>query len=1027
MLFGPFRFSRYFWGILPLLLSLSGLWGQTKPVEGLRERPPQVHALTNARIVPVAGAVIEKGTVVLRDGVIVAVGAEVAVPADARVWDYSGKTIYPGLIDVFSDLGMSAPEDQRGGRSSDEGELTLSGPHHWNEKVRAETAALQQFSPGKKDLDRLRQMGFTAAWVVPQTGIFRGNSAVVSLNGSDLSAAVIRDEVAQHLTFQRGGSGYPSSLMGIIALIRQTLLDAEWYARAREAYRQNPHQPAPETNAALAALEKVIRKQQSVVFAVGDDLEFLRAQKIIEEFGLRARIKASGWEYRQIAAVRAANFPLILPLNFPETLHAATPEDVLDLELGELQHWYLAPENPRRLYESGLQISFTRDGLDAKQDFYAQLRQTIERGLPESAALAALTQNPAKMLGIETELGSIAPGKRAHLLVTDGDLFAKDRKIIDVWVDGQRHAITPLPEVDPLGKWQAHLNLPGAAAPLSAELNISGKPEKFSARLLTADSTEIRFTRAEADHRRLFFSLPGDSLGHPGVMLLSAALSEKTLHGTGLLPDGQRFEWQATWQEALPEKASKSAQDSTGKWDYRPQMMWDAYGRSGLPEQPAHLLVKNATIWTSGPQGRLANADMLVSGGRIAGIGANLTAPDGAVIIDATGKHLTPGLIDAHSHSGIDRGVNEGTQAVTAEVRIGDVVDSYDIAFYRELAGGLTVANQLHGSANPIGGQNSVIKLRWGAPPDGLKIADAIPGIKFALGENVKQSNWGDNYTSRYPQTRMGVETLIRDRFKAARDYENAWQRYRSLSKKEQARTIPPRRDLELDALLEILRGERLIHCHSYRQDEILMLCRVAQEFGFTIGTFQHVLEGYKVAEAIRETAIGASTFSDWWAYKFEVYDAIPFNGTLMTRAGVNVSFNSDSNELARRLNTEAAKAVKYGGLPPEEALKLVTINPARQLKIDHRTGSLEPGKDADFVIWNGDPLSAYSLCEQTWIEGRKYFDRTEDQALRQQVAAERAELLQRYLRSGKKGNGGPKSPAKKEPGEYSCRHEGTH
>jgi N-acetylglucosamine-6-phosphate deacetylase len=422
------------------------------------------------------------------------------------------------------------------------------------------------------------------------------------------------------------------------------------------------------------------------------------------------------------------------------------------------------------------------------------------------------------------------------------------------------------------------------------------------------------------------------------------------------------------------------------------------YGRTALPDQPTNLLIRGATIWTCGPHGKIENADLLISKGKIVQVRQNLTAPAGAMIIDANSKHITPGLIDAHSHSGISGNVNEGTQAVTAEVRIGDVIDSHDIAIYRELAGGLTAANQLHGSANPIGGQNSVIKLRWGMQPEEYKISDAPPGIKFALGENVKQSNWGDQFTTRYPQTRMGVEQIIRDRFKAALDYEKEWQTYTSL--KNNQGIIPPRRDLELETLLEILRGKRLVHSHSYRQDEILMLVRVAEDFGFQIATFQHVLEGYKVAEALAHHGAGASSFSDWWAYKFEVYDAIPYNGTLMHNAGVVVSFNSDSDELARRMNLEAAKAVKYGGVSEEEALKFVTLNPAKQLRIDHRVGSLEPGKDADFVIWSGSPLSTYSLCEQTWIDGRKYFDIEEDKAMRKQVEAERARLIQKVLAS---------------------------
>jgi imidazolonepropionase-like amidohydrolase len=417
------------------------------------------------------------------------------------------------------------------------------------------------------------------------------------------------------------------------------------------------------------------------------------------------------------------------------------------------------------------------------------------------------------------------------------------------------------------------------------------------------------------------------------------------------------------------------------------------YGRLE-PAKQQNVLITNATIWTGGTQGIIQQGSMLVVEGKIKYVGgvADIDTFSEVLTIDAQGKHITPGLIDCHSHTGISGGVNEGTQANTAEVRIGDCIDPDDIDFYRQLAGGLVAANQLHGSANPIGGQNSVIKLKWGSPASEFPIEDAIPGIKFALGENVKRSS------GRYPNTRMGVETFIRDAFTAAKEYKAKRERYDALPASERASTMPPQRDLELETLVEILDRKRLVHCHSYRQDEILMLIRLADSFGFTIGTFQHVLEGYKVADAIAKHGAGASSFSDWWAYKVEVMDAIPYNGSLMTEVGVLVSFNSDSDELARRMNTEASKAVRYGNLPPEEALKFVTINPAKQLRIDDRTGSLEVGKDADFAIWSGDPLSTYSRCEQTWIEGARYFSLEEDLKAREDIQRERTRIIQKIL-----------------------------
>ncbi len=434
--------------------------------------------------------------------------------------------------------------------------------------------------------------------------------------------------------------------------------------------------------------------------------------------------------------------------------------------------------------------------------------------------------------------------------------------------------------------------------------------------------------------------------------------------------------------------------------------------KNAQPPQPDVLVVRHATIWTSGPQGRLADADLLVRHGKVAAVGSHLTAPAGAIEIDATGKHVTPGIIDPHSHSDIVGNVNEGTNIVTSEVRIEDVVNAESIAVYRELAGGVTAVNLLHGSANAIGGQNAVVKLRWGALPDEMFFG-APPGIKFALGENPKQSNWGDAAEGkrRYPQTRQGVEQAIRETFLAARDYQRQWDDYRRDPHPDR---IPPRRNLQLEAVAEILAGKRLVHAHSYRADEILMLMRLAEEFGFHIATLQHVMEGYKVADEIARHGAGGSTFSDWWAYKYEVVDAIPYNGAIMWQRGVVTTFNSDSNELARRLNLEAAKAVRYGNVPETEALKFVTLNSAIQLHVADRIGSLEAGKDADFVIWSGSPLSTYSVAEQTWVDGRKYFDRAADLKHRDELARERAALVAKVKAESKSeapAGAAPKTP----------------
>jgi imidazolonepropionase-like amidohydrolase len=448
-------------------------------------------------------------------------------------------------------------------------------------------------------------------------------------------------------------------------------------------------------------------------------------------------------------------------------------------------------------------------------------------------------------------------------------------------------------------------------------------------------------------------------------------------------------------------------------------------GRGVLTNPPA-LLLTNATIWTCGPAGRLEGASLLIENGKIAEVGATVRHPDGALVEDGTGKSITPGIIDIHSHSMILGGVNEGTLPSSAMVRIGDVVNSESANIYLQLAGGVTESHLLHGSANPIGGQCCLIKLRDAAGPEELKFEGAPPTIKFALGENVKQSNWGEKVTNRFPQTRMGVQAFYANRFTAARQYLQAWTNYNKAVQSGAPAPVPPARDLELEALGEILQGKRFIHCHSYRQDEILMFIRLMQSFGVQVAAMHHVLEGYKVADELAAAGVGASSFSDWWAYKFEVYDAIPYNGALMHDRGVLVSFNSDSDDLARRLNFEAAKAVKYGGLSEVEALKFVTINPARQLRVDQRVGSLEAGKDGDIAIWSKSPLDSTTVCLETWIEGKKYFDRSLDAQRTAALEDERKALLakaRKVLKSGGPDEGGS-AKAKEQFFETALEHQ---
>lgn len=993
---------------------------QTAPVEGLKTATPTVHAFINARIVHAPGKVTDNGTLVVRDGVIVAAG-RVSAPPDAREWDLAGLTVYPGLIDGASDYGMPKPPE-RGAQQGSEfaRQPEPRGANDWNPQVLPHIDAAELFSPDPKAAEKLRASGITAVVTVPSRGIFRGASAVVSTGEGTPNRLLVKPRVAQHVGLVVPPSeGYPSSLMGAIALVRQTLYDARWYRQAWEAAGKNPSLPRPESNEALAALRDAAAGGMPVVVEGSSEWQVLRADAIAREFGLNAILRGSGTEYRRLEAVRGTKRSLLIPVAFPDPPAVQTPEEALQVSLAELRHWDEAPENPARLRQAGVTFAFTSAFLKDPSTLLRQVRRAVERGLPPDDALAALTVVPAKLFGVDRTLGTLEAGKAANFIVTGGDLFASKTMIHEVWIDGRRYEVKARPETDVRGTWSVTWEGQGASDSLA--LTVKGEadaPKAALRRIREFPATAFELRQAG---RRVALSFRGDSLGTPGMVRMTGLVERDTMAGQGEWPAGRAFTWMARRVAPASAEPDTVRPKPPAKASFPPVYPPGEFGRPSLPERPATVLVRGATIWTAAAPAPLENADLLVRDGKIVRVGSGLDAPSGALVVDGRGKHVTPGLIDAHSHMAVEGSVNEGAQAISAEVRIGDVIDPDDIGIYRALAGGLTAAHVLHGSANPIGGQSQLIKMRWGALAEETLFEGAPPTIKFALGENVKQSNWGDRYTSRYPQTRMGVEQIMRDAFRRALEYERAWKNW------EAAKAgVPPRRDLELDALLEVVRGKRLVHCHSYRQDEILAMMRVAEEYGFRIKVFQHILEGYKVADVMAQHGAGGSSFSDWWAYKLEVYDAIPHNGALMHAQGVLVSFNSDSDELARRMNLEAAKAVRYGGVGEEEALRFVTINAAKQLMVDQRVGSLEAGKDADFVIWSGHPLSTYTVCEQTWVDGRRYFDLGEDLVLREQVQRERSVLVQKALEAPKsppgEGSGGP--PPR---GEWSAGREKPH
>lgn len=985
--------------IIFLLILMSFAAAQVAPTEGLHDRTPRVFFLKGATLVPEPGKVIPAGEIVIRDGLLESVGKVARMPADAFEIDLTGKTIYAGFIESYLMAARSKNDENRHPSLKEEETAT----EHWNPRVKPQRSALEKFEPDEKEIEELRSLGFTAAQLVPPQGIFRGSSALIHLDRWSQNSIIDEDGPAQILAFEHGGWGdtlYPNSLLGAVALIRQTFLDAEWYGRAHEIYRRFPHDnEQPEMDRSLEALERQVKEKRAMCLEVENELDALRAIRIAREFDLNLWLRGSGYEYRRLTEIGELNPFVILPVNFPPRPNVDTWESALQHSQDRLRHWDQAPDNPVRMKKAGIPFALTSHGIQQKSDFRKNVIRSVERGLSPDDALASLTTIPAGYLQLKEYLGTIEKGKIANLVVTDGDYFSRDSDVVEVWIQGKRFPVRIDPAEELRGKWVFYWRFDDLNR--TDTLDIGGEKSGLKGTLL-ADTVRIELKSIVLEKNgAVSLLVKGDTLGLDGMVRFSGMVRGDKARGQGRLPNGRLIDWEANRVSGY-EEPRPTPKLVEGPSELTVTYPDGAYGLDAAPVQPPLVLVKNATVWTCGPQGTLEESDLLIKQGKIWRIGKNLTISrriDDAVIIDARGKHVTPGLIDAHSHSATSS-VNEGTQPVTAEVRIEDVLNSNDINIYRELAGGLTVANVLHGSANPIGGQNAVIKLRWGERPEGLLFEGAPGGIKFALGENVKQSNWGDKYSTRYPQTRMGVEQLIRDSFLAAQEYRRRWDEHRG-TRASSLKKIPPRRDLELEALAEILEGKRLVHSHSYRQDEILALIRVADDFGFRIATFQHVLEGYKIAEAIMKHGAGASTFSDWWAYKFEVFDAIPFNGTLMQRVGVVTSYNSDSGELARRMNTEAAKAVKYGGLSDEEALKFVTLNPAIQLGIDGRVGSLEEGKDGDFVIWSGHPLSTYSMCEETWIDGKNYFSRVKDQSMTRKLERERNDLIQKILQSG--------------------------
>ena len=994
-----------------LIICVAKIQAQTTfPSNGAPFNSHSVYAFINATIYTDFETVLKNGILLVQDGKVIDAGEKIALPENAIIVDVKGKFIYPSFIDIYSDYGLSAIKQERKESRGPQMESSVKGAYGWNQAIRSHIEAYKLFTHNAEKAEEIKKIGFGTVLSSYKDGIVRGSGVLLNLNNARENNSIVIDKAAAFYSFSKGSStqDYPSSLTGGIALLRQTYYDAAWYKtnKNNEEYNIN-----------LDEFNKL--QNLPSIFEANDKFNSLRAAKVGKEFNVNYILKGSGNEYQRISDIKNTNCRFIIPLNFPDAYDVEDPYDAQAISLAELKHWELAPANPAMLEKNGVQFCFTSADLKDKSNFLKNIRKAIQYGLSEKTALKALTANPAAFVNAGGKVGALKKGFYANFFITTKPVFDEESSILQHWVAGE-------PEI------YAEINMPDIRGNYKLELGTVSYKVKFTGDVakpkaaVTIDTTKKTFNY-NFSNDLITFSFLNDTVN---VIRGSGKYdkADKRFSGNAQLANGQWLNFNLKFESAADTaKKAKPAPIqqplNLGKVIYP----FTAYGEA-LPDDNglfkdawnkfknrySAILIKNATVWTNLGDTVLKETDVYIVDGKIVRVAPNIDATKMAFakVIDAKGKHLTPGIIDEHSHIALTSGVNEGAQASSAEVRMGDVINPDDINIYRQLSGGVTTSQLLHGSANPIGGQSVLIKLRWGHSAEEMKYEKADGFIKFALGENVKQSNWGEQNSVRFPQTRMGVEQLYVDFFTRAKEYQAL-----RLSKANVRMAAPSnlRTDLELEALAEILSKNRFITCHSYVQSEINMLMHVADSFGFKVNTFTHILEGYKVADKMKAHGVNASTFSDWWAYKNEVMEAIPHNAALLTKMGVNTCVNSDDAEMARRLNQEAAKAIKYGGLSETEALKLATLNPAKMLHIDDKVGTIKVGKVADLVLWTDNPLSIYAKADKTIIDGQIYFDREEDAKLRENNKTERARIVAKLLAEKQKGGKTVKHSAKQQ------------
>ncbi len=1019
---------RLRWIVITLLalIGVLALKGNTQAqVQRISGFQPTTIAIVDGDLITSPHSESAVGNVIIRDGVLDDVGPDAVVPRDAFVIDAKGLTVYAGFIDAAASDLLSSENTPKplAGRRVDFGRYVLAATRPDNRRsLTPEFQAHDGLTSDPKIFESLRKLGYTTVHVLPSGRIASGQGAIVTTSGTPRrEAALIRRTFSEFQLFRPQGSGYPVTLMGATAHLRQAFLDAEHYTSHWDGYRRNPSLvERPPIDLSLESISQVRSQQQRAVFLANRRDDIHRALNFATEHDIPITIWGGREAYRCIERLKQANASIVAQINYsekPEIKPNPASEELktdinspLAFQKERLRIWEETASGLSRLHEAGIEFAISSHGHEKREDFFRNLRFAIEYGLPRDVAVAALTTNSAKLLGIEQRVGSLSAGKLAHVIVMTGPFDSEKSRVRYLVVDGQKFEYNrdakPAEEdasdsLDLSGQWQ--LTMESAQGPTHATLALDHSDKRLKGTFKSA-SGNGRVTNASVSDDNIRFDVEIGAGAQSLKIQFTGEYSAESISGTLSSAFGAQTKWTAKRQQqpssesTNPVTVSFEADDDSDKTDVDSRQSESHSGPDSWPVETerdrkrrqvrtgGNLLVRGGTILTGTGQTLTGNS-ILIKSGRIVAIAPDLATDDGVTVVDATDRFVIPGIIDTHSHIMISAGTNESSQSIVPEVRVKDVVNTADPSAYRALAGGTTTARLLHGSANVIGGQDAVVKLKYGLPAGQQILHDAPQGVKFALGENVKSRE------TRFPNTRMGVEATLNRAFLEAIDYRRKWMEYeKQTAEQDHPESLrPPRRDLRLEALADIVDHQKFIHSHCYRADEILMLLRVASHLGIRVWSLQHVLEGYKVAPEIVAHGASCSTFSDWWAYKVEAYDATPYNAALLKQAGANIVIKSDNSELIRHMNLEAAKTVRYGNMSPADALATVTLNSARELGLEDRIGSIEVGKEADLAIFSGHPLSPFSKCEQTIIDGEIYFTRSDQPTAMTAAAAKRS------------------------------------